>query len=320
MVSNFLSKYYPYSKALQLRKDILNLQQLPTESVFEAWERFKSCLRKCLDHKILLIDQILTFYQGITMIDWNKIMWEAKVYYDTTTGVSAHYSETTSTLSAQIESNEDEPLKVDKSEIDPLIRESLDSFLMGDEEIELYSHEDHFYKMLKVQKSIHPLSGSPTPSSDHIVASPSPSLTPFEDSDFLLEETDAFLALDDSIPPNIDNRIYDSEGDILFLEKLLEDEPSEAKNSEIDPLIREPSDTLLMGDTEIKFNPLKDIDDFIPILKVSEKPLDSLDLILKTFDMTITNPLFDFDSEFTFQTILSLIFRMRRVMSLKRRL
>ncbi|GKF93973.1 hypothetical protein Tco_0283673, partial [Tanacetum coccineum] len=77
-------------------------------------------------------------------------------------------------------------------------------------------------------------------------------------SDFLLEETDAFLALD-SIPPGIDNEIFDSEGDIiifekllnidstkdlppqdlnndferdiLFLEKLLRDEPSEAKNS-----------------------------------------------------------------------------------------
>ncbi|GJX12522.1 reverse transcriptase domain-containing protein, partial [Tanacetum coccineum] len=36
-----------------------------------------------------------------------------------------------------------------------------------------------------------------------------------EDSDFLLEEIDAFLALDDSIPPEIDNGIYDSEGDIL---------------------------------------------------------------------------------------------------------
>nr|GEW44310.1 ribonuclease H-like domain-containing protein [Tanacetum cinerariifolium] len=47
----------------------------------------------------------------------------------------------------------------------------------------------------------------PTPSSDPVVASLSPSLTPFEDSDFLLEETDAFLALDDSIPPEIDNGI-----------------------------------------------------------------------------------------------------------------
>ncbi|GKB96184.1 hypothetical protein Tco_0982321 [Tanacetum coccineum] len=73
---------------------------------------------------------------------------------------------------------------------------------------------------------IHPLSGSPTPSSDPVVTSLSPSLTPFGDSDFLLEETDAFLALDDSIPLEIDNGIYDSEGDILFLKNLLNDNPT----------------------------------------------------------------------------------------------
>ncbi|GKE64122.1 reverse transcriptase domain-containing protein, partial [Tanacetum coccineum] len=65
-----------------------------------------------------------------------------------------------------------------------------------------------------------------TPSFDPVVASLSPSLTPFEDSDFLLEETDAFLALDDSLPPEIDNGIYDSKGDILFLEKLLNNDPT----------------------------------------------------------------------------------------------
>ncbi|GJS95790.1 hypothetical protein Tco_0802758 [Tanacetum coccineum] len=98
--------------------------------------------------------------------------------------------------------------------------------------------EDHFHEMLYVQKSIHPLSGSPTPSSDPVIASLSPSLTPFGDSDFLLEEIDAFLSLDDSIPPEIDNGIYDSEGDILFLEKLLNDGPTkdlppkELKNDE----------------------------------------------------------------------------------------
>nr|GEZ49244.1 reverse transcriptase domain-containing protein [Tanacetum cinerariifolium] len=109
------------------------------------------------------------------------------------------------------------------------------------------TREDHFHKMLQVQKSIHPLSGSPTPFSDPIVASLFPSLTSFEDSDSLLEETNAFLALD-SIPPDIDNRIYALEGDILLFEKLLNDEPSEAEKSEINPLIREPSNTFLMGD------------------------------------------------------------------------
>ncbi|GKC83984.1 hypothetical protein Tco_1139701 [Tanacetum coccineum] len=73
----------------------------------------------------------------------------------------------------------------------------------------------------------------------------------------------------------------------LDYEESDEDEPSKAEKSKINPLIREPSDALLMGDKEIKFNPLKDIDDLVPIPKVSEKPLDSLDPISKTFDMTI---------------------------------
>ncbi|GKA99114.1 reverse transcriptase domain-containing protein [Tanacetum coccineum] len=71
--------------------------------------------------------------------------------------------------------------------------------------------EDHFHEVLNVQKSINPLSDSPTPSSDPVVASLSPSLTPFRDSDFILEEIDTFLASDDSISPDIDDGIFDPE-------------------------------------------------------------------------------------------------------------
>ncbi|GKC83530.1 reverse transcriptase domain-containing protein, partial [Tanacetum coccineum] len=61
--------------------------------------------------------------------------------------------------------------------------------------------EDHFHEVLKVQKLIHPLSVNPTPSFDLVVASLSPSLTPFGDSDFLLEETDTLLShIDHSLP------------------------------------------------------------------------------------------------------------------------
>nr|GEU98254.1 reverse transcriptase domain-containing protein [Tanacetum cinerariifolium] len=71
------------------------------------------------------------------------------------------------------------------------------------------------------------VSGNPTPSTEPIVSISSPTLTPFGDSDFLLEETDAFLAVEDEpISPEIDDSVYDSEGDILLLEEFLNDDPS----------------------------------------------------------------------------------------------
>nr|GFA59649.1 reverse transcriptase domain-containing protein [Tanacetum cinerariifolium] len=71
------------------------------------------------------------------------------------------------------------------------------------------------------------VSGNPTPSTKLIVSISSPTLTPFGDSDFLLEETDAFVAIDDEpISPEIDDSYYDSEGDILRLKEFLNDDPS----------------------------------------------------------------------------------------------
>nr|GEY40122.1 reverse transcriptase domain-containing protein [Tanacetum cinerariifolium] len=71
------------------------------------------------------------------------------------------------------------------------------------------------------------MSGNPTPSTELIVSNSSSTLTPFGDSDFLLEETDAFLAIDDvPILPEIDESYYDLEGDILLLEEFLNDDPS----------------------------------------------------------------------------------------------
>nr|GEU95315.1 reverse transcriptase domain-containing protein [Tanacetum cinerariifolium] len=71
------------------------------------------------------------------------------------------------------------------------------------------------------------MSGNPSPSTEPIVFTSSPTLTPFGDSDFLLEETDAFLAIEDEpISPEIDNSYYDFEGDILLLEEFLNDYPS----------------------------------------------------------------------------------------------
>nr|GEX48546.1 reverse transcriptase domain-containing protein [Tanacetum cinerariifolium] len=61
------------------------------------------------------------------------------------------------------------------------------------------------------------MSGNPTPYYDQIVSTSSPTLTLFENSDFLLEEVDAFLALeDDPTSPKVDHFYFDTEGTSFF--------------------------------------------------------------------------------------------------------
>ncbi|GJW85219.1 reverse transcriptase domain-containing protein [Tanacetum coccineum] len=69
--------------------------------------------------------------------------------------------------------------------------------------------------------------GNPSPGYDLIVSNSSPTLTPFDESDFLLfEEADAFIAIDDEqISTEINATYYDPEGDILILEALLNSDP-----------------------------------------------------------------------------------------------
>ncbi|GKE39511.1 hypothetical protein Tco_1462916, partial [Tanacetum coccineum] len=68
-------------------------------------------------------------------------------------------------------------------------------------------------------------SGNPTPSLDPILSTSFPSLTPFEGGDFILEEIKACLT-NDLIPPGSNDDDFDSEGDLLLLEKLLNNDPS----------------------------------------------------------------------------------------------
>nr|GFD20900.1 reverse transcriptase domain-containing protein [Tanacetum cinerariifolium] len=70
-------------------------------------------------------------------------------------------------------------------------------------------------------------SGNPPPYYDPIVSTTSLTLTPFKNSDFLLEEVDVFLALeDDPTSSEVDQSYVDTEGDILLLEAFLNNDPS----------------------------------------------------------------------------------------------
>nr|GEW83388.1 reverse transcriptase domain-containing protein [Tanacetum cinerariifolium] len=98
--------------------------------------------------------------------------------------------------------------------------ESLNKVNLIDATCEEYSQEVHGFSDVVA-------SGNPTPYYDPIVSNSSPTLTPFDESDFLLfEEADAFIAIDDEpISSKIDATYYDPEGDILILEALLNSDP-----------------------------------------------------------------------------------------------
>nr|GEX91001.1 reverse transcriptase domain-containing protein [Tanacetum cinerariifolium] len=71
------------------------------------------------------------------------------------------------------------------------------------------------------------LNDNPTPFYDPIISRTSPTLTPFGESNFFLEEVDAFLAVEDEPTSSQFSQSYlDPEGDILLLEAFLNDDHS----------------------------------------------------------------------------------------------
>ncbi|GJV35167.1 reverse transcriptase domain-containing protein [Tanacetum coccineum] len=73
LVSKFLNQFYPHSKTRELRKEIMNFQQVFGETFFEAWERFKDLLRKCPHHGFSLLHQIDFFYNGLCQSDQDSL-------------------------------------------------------------------------------------------------------------------------------------------------------------------------------------------------------------------------------------------------------
>nr|GEV67368.1 reverse transcriptase domain-containing protein [Tanacetum cinerariifolium] len=101
--------------------------------------------------------------------------------------------------------------------------------------------EEYLQKVLGFSDVV--ASGNPTSYYEPIVSNSSLTLTPFNESDFLLlEEADAFIAIDDEpISSKNDATYYDPEGDILILKALLNknkssnDEPPEVELKELPP-------------------------------------------------------------------------------------
>nr|GEV22204.1 hypothetical protein [Tanacetum cinerariifolium] len=130
--------------------------------------------------------------------------------------------------------------KIDYVEASPPDSELVSSEVMGivipevggiDDDILLTINDDILReKLLNVNllfAKIEALNDNPAPFYDPIVSGTPPTLTPFGESDFFLEEVDAFLAVEDEPTSSQFPQSYlDLEGDILLLESFLNDDHS----------------------------------------------------------------------------------------------
>ncbi|GKD94801.1 hypothetical protein Tco_1374638 [Tanacetum coccineum] len=133
-------------------------------------------------------------------------------------------------------------------------------------------------------------SGNPTPYYDPIVSTSSPTLTPFGDSDFLLEEGDillleSFLNDDPSPPPNQENYLPEIRKELKICEAKTDkssiDEPPEVELKDLPPHLEY---AFLEGDNKLPVIIAKD-------LSVEEKA--ALIKVLKSYKRAITWKLSD---------------------------
>src|SRR3954468_4466924 len=64
---DFIGKYSPPAKIIQLRSNIMNFKQLDNEHVAQAWERMKYLVKKCPTHGLTTSMVIQTFYAGLNL-------------------------------------------------------------------------------------------------------------------------------------------------------------------------------------------------------------------------------------------------------------
>nr|GEU64647.1 putative reverse transcriptase domain-containing protein [Tanacetum cinerariifolium] len=73
LVSKFINEFFPPSRIMNLRIEILFFQQKFHESFHEAWERYKDLLRSCPHHGFTELHQLDTFYNALNPADQDSL-------------------------------------------------------------------------------------------------------------------------------------------------------------------------------------------------------------------------------------------------------
>nr|GEY20347.1 hypothetical protein [Tanacetum cinerariifolium] len=98
---NELLKYFPPSMVTKLRNEIMDFTQKLNKSLFKAWKRYKLSINRCPNYNMLLVTQIDTFYNSLTLRHRDTINAVAggtfmqktpKECYDLTENMTTHHN------------------------------------------------------------------------------------------------------------------------------------------------------------------------------------------------------------------------------------
>jgi len=61
----FLQKFFPLSRLIKAKSNIYNFRQRADEAFYATWDRFKTMLRRCPNHRLEEIAQLNIFHNGL---------------------------------------------------------------------------------------------------------------------------------------------------------------------------------------------------------------------------------------------------------------
>ncbi|XP_019166874.1 PREDICTED: uncharacterized protein LOC109162641 [Ipomoea nil] len=73
MVTLFLEKFFPASRAASIRREICGIKQRDVETLHEYWERFKQLCASCPQHGVSEQLLIQYFYEGLLLMERNMM-------------------------------------------------------------------------------------------------------------------------------------------------------------------------------------------------------------------------------------------------------
>ncbi|KAG8498114.1 hypothetical protein CXB51_006644 [Gossypium anomalum] len=69
----YLDRFFPASRAAKLRRDIVGIRQMESESIYDYWERYKKLCASCPQHGLIEQSLLQYFYEGLLPMEMKMI-------------------------------------------------------------------------------------------------------------------------------------------------------------------------------------------------------------------------------------------------------